>query len=136
MMHLSLEHVLNSSLLGLDELMPEGRKLPYKFLPRRGVALSVTFGQPVPNEDVKAALKSRTPLTEYEDVLPLPDKRIDDEQESGTRTATGWLDPKSTGLVEHADDLEHQARETARIRSAVTAVLHREVAELGRRIQV
>ncbi|KAI0694066.1 acyltransferase-domain-containing protein [Cytidiella melzeri] len=88
-------------LTGFDRLMPEGRSFPYKYLPRRGVALSVTYGEPVKEADIRTALESRASMKEHED---------------------------------HPDGHELGARETARIRSAVTAVLHREVEALGRRV--
>jgi monolysocardiolipin acyltransferase len=37
--------------------MPEGRRIPFKFIPRLGVKLSVTFGDPIPLEDFKASLE-------------------------------------------------------------------------------
>ena len=40
--------------------MPEGRHAPWKYLPRPGVRLSVTFGTPVPPEVVRGALGTVT----------------------------------------------------------------------------
>ncbi|KIP03688.1 hypothetical protein PHLGIDRAFT_31685 [Phlebiopsis gigantea 11061_1 CR5-6] len=34
-------------LTGFQDLMPEGRSFPWKYLPRRNVHLSVTFGEPI-----------------------------------------------------------------------------------------
>jgi monolysocardiolipin acyltransferase len=36
--------------------MPEGRRQPWKFFPRPGASLSVTFGKPLPAAAVSAAL--------------------------------------------------------------------------------
>ena len=36
--------------------MPEGRRAPWKYLPRPGARLSVTFGAPLPHGSVGAAL--------------------------------------------------------------------------------
>jgi monolysocardiolipin acyltransferase len=36
--------------------MPEGRRAPWKFFPRPGARLSVTFGAPLPTTAVSAAL--------------------------------------------------------------------------------
>ncbi|KAI0804634.1 acyltransferase-domain-containing protein [Irpex lacteus] len=91
-------------LTGFDKLMPEGRSFPYKFFPRRGVALSVTFGSPIPLSSIKIALNARR----IHEELPLTDQR----ETHGMRSKEGW----------------------ARIRSAVTAVVHREVEALGRRV--
>jgi monolysocardiolipin acyltransferase len=41
---------------GFDKLMPEGRQAPWKYLPRPGARLSVTFGTPVPPSAVRGAL--------------------------------------------------------------------------------
>jgi monolysocardiolipin acyltransferase len=43
-------------LTGFDQLMPEGRPFPYKFLPRRGTHLSIHFGDPIPVEEIKKSL--------------------------------------------------------------------------------
>lgn len=114
--------------------MPEGRSFPWKFLPRRGVALSVTFGEPVKEAEIKAALESELSGPEHEDALPLTSKRTADEQHSGALSAEGWLGNSPATSVLRVGDQEHQARETARIRSAVTAVLHRDVEALGERV--
>ncbi len=104
---------------GFDKLMPEGRPFPYKFFPRRGVALSVTFGSPIPLSSIKTALNLNARRI-HEDKLPLAG-----EQRHG---GTGWV-------VRAGDrDREGDREEEARIRSAVTAVLHREVEALGRRV--
>jgi len=36
--------------------MPEGRRAPWRFFPRRGVSLSVTFGAPLPEASVRTTL--------------------------------------------------------------------------------
>ncbi|KAI9437910.1 acyltransferase-domain-containing protein [Lactarius psammicola] len=51
---------------GFDKLMPEGRHAPWKYLPRSGARLSVTFGTPVPPAAVRAALD----MTTREEVVP------------------------------------------------------------------
>ncbi|KAF5369807.1 hypothetical protein D9758_001351 [Tetrapyrgos nigripes] len=38
---------------GFDKLMPEGRQFPYKYFPRFGTRLSVTFGKPLPLEEIE-----------------------------------------------------------------------------------
>ena len=40
--------------------MPEGRHAPWKYLPRPGARLSVTFGTPVPPAAVRGALGTTT----------------------------------------------------------------------------
>ncbi|KAL0580929.1 Lyso-phosphatidylcholine acyltransferase [Marasmius crinis-equi] len=39
---------------GFDKVMPEGRPFPYKYLPRLGAHLSVTFGKPLPTKAVSS----------------------------------------------------------------------------------
>jgi len=46
---------------GFDKLMPEGRAFPYKYLPRIGARLTVTFGKPVPHHELKEALSLKMP---------------------------------------------------------------------------
>jgi monolysocardiolipin acyltransferase len=41
-------------LTGFNELMPEGRAFPYKYLPRVGSKLSITFGNPLPSDLVSS----------------------------------------------------------------------------------
>lgn len=43
-------------LTGFDQLMPEGRKVPYKFFPKRGVHLGIHFGQPVSADEIYEVL--------------------------------------------------------------------------------
>lgn len=43
---------------GFDKLMPEGRRAPWKFLPRQGARLSVTFGAPLSPAVVHATMAS------------------------------------------------------------------------------
>lgn len=114
--------------------MPEGRPTPYKYFPRRKVDLSVTFGEPVLEADVKAALKVRIFRNENEDPLPVTDRRIEDERNSGQLTRSGWLGESRTSSCSSEGKLEQQAHEIARVRSAVTAVIQRDVEALGRRV--
>ena len=39
-------------LTGFDQLMPIGRKFPFNYLPNAGVDLSITFGEPIPAEEL------------------------------------------------------------------------------------
>lgn len=43
-------------LTGFDRLMPEGRTFPYKYFPRPGAELTVTFGDPIPARDITNCL--------------------------------------------------------------------------------
>jgi len=46
-------------LTGFDQLMPVGRKFPFNFLPRAGADLSITFGEPIPAEELLDATNSK-----------------------------------------------------------------------------
>lgn len=130
---------------GFDKLMPEGRPFPYKFLPRPGAALSVTFGEPVPVKDIQDALDT---LVLEKRLRPAPDSanggladpsRPREEGLSGAVAEQGWLArPVSHAMEEVAGHREIGdpvlAEEVARVRSAVTAVIQREVEALGRRV--
>lgn len=43
-------------LTGFDQLMPEGRRFPYKYFPRPGARLSVTFGRPISANEISQIL--------------------------------------------------------------------------------
>ncbi|KAF5393658.1 hypothetical protein D9757_000297 [Collybiopsis confluens] len=39
---------------GFDKLMPEGRVFPFKYFPRIGARLSITFGDPLPSDKIRS----------------------------------------------------------------------------------
>ena len=39
--------------------MPGGRRFPFNYLPRAGVDLSITFGEPIPSEQLLEATNSK-----------------------------------------------------------------------------
>jgi monolysocardiolipin acyltransferase len=85
---------------GFDQLMPEGRSFPYKYLPRIGARLGVTFGNPISENELLEALHS-----------------------NASQSITS-REPSATGPF--ADNPS-----TALIRQRVTAIIHREVEQLG-----
>ncbi|KAA1470850.1 hypothetical protein DENSPDRAFT_775253 [Dentipellis sp. KUC8613] len=103
-------------LTGFDKLMPEGRKAPWKFLPRVGTQLSVTFGEPIPPEDIRVALA--------------PGVRHGEGDVRSWVTDTGVV--PSQGMQARDGGAEEESR---RIRSAVTAVVQRRVEALGSVVQ-
>ncbi|KAL1942234.1 hypothetical protein VTO73DRAFT_6298 [Trametes versicolor] len=132
-------------LTGFDKLMPEGRSFPYKFLPKPGAELSVTFGEPVPVQDLQEALDKlvrekqlpEAPKSTHGGLSDLSRPR--EEGLSGAVAEQGWLaQPVShamEGMAEHREIGDPVlAEEIARVRSAVTAVIQREVEALGRRV--
>jgi len=46
-------------LTGFDQLMPVGRKFPFNYLPNAGLDLSITFGEPIPVEDLLGAINPK-----------------------------------------------------------------------------
>ena len=46
-------------LTGFDQLMPIGRKFPFNYLPNAGVDLSITFGEPIPAEELLDTTNSK-----------------------------------------------------------------------------
>ncbi|KAI0357101.1 acyltransferase-domain-containing protein [Trametes cingulata] len=132
-------------LTGFDKLMPEGRPFPYNFIPKPGADLSVTFGEPVPAKDIQDALASlvrdkRLPEAPWSQNGGVTDpSRPREEARSAAVAEQGWLG----GPVSHAVEEKVRqrgiadpktAQEIARVRSAVTAVIQREVEALGRRV--
>ncbi len=119
--------------------MPEGRSFPYKFLPRPGAALSVTFGKPVPPQDIQDTLASlvreRRISNAYSSVSgALAEPSCDREEElSGDVAEHGWLG-SSVSVATRQETQHAKATETARMRSTVTAVIQREVEALGKNV--
>ena len=48
-------------LTGYENLMPAGRPFPQKFIPHFGTRMSVTFGEPIPAEELQAAMQPLSP---------------------------------------------------------------------------
>ncbi len=44
-------------LTGFDKMMPEGRSFPYKYMPRLGTHISITFGDPLNTDDTREAFR-------------------------------------------------------------------------------
>ena len=103
---------------GFDTLMPEGRRFPFNFMPRLGAKLSVTFGEPIPPEDIISALQRRTGIPA-----------------NTSQSASSWV---AKTPIEQADpglrrDLATDA-ESRDIRIVVTDVVQRAVETLGRQV--
>ena len=90
-------------IIGLDQLMHEGRPFPYNYLPRIGAYLDVTFGDPIAENDLLEAL------------------RWDASQFISSRETRALIGPST-------DDSS-----TTLIRQRVTANIHREGERLGSR---
>ena len=65
-------------LTGFEKVMPEGRPFPYKYMPRFGAHISITFGDPLDTNDIQDTLgfvhkikppqAGDNPATELDDV--------------------------------------------------------------------
>ncbi|KDQ57868.1 hypothetical protein JAAARDRAFT_155484 [Jaapia argillacea MUCL 33604] len=124
-------------LTGFDKLMPEGRPTPSKFIPRPNVHLSVTFGQPVPAEELTAAPSTLGPTN------PTPDNSSDKPRivhgSHRVPHGDGWMGQavlrSSVGLRGEIDEkILERSEELARVRSEVTAIIQRDVESLGRSV--
>ncbi|KAG5716067.1 putative lysophosphatidylcholine acyltransferase [Termitomyces sp. T112] len=101
-------------LTGFDKLMPEGRAFPWKFLPRYGAQLSVTFGSPIPPEEVLEALGTlSTKLAPHDTVQPTI--RVKDQ-------------------ISQLQAPYMAQEDLSKTRSAVTAIIQQRVEALGRSI--
>ncbi|KAG1792448.1 uncharacterized protein HD556DRAFT_1379608 [Suillus plorans] len=102
-------------LTGFDKLMPEHRSSPCKYFPRLGVRLGVAFGDPIPVEEITAALSARS-------YVPLI-------REDGTNSKlSNELCPGGcVGRTAHKRHMDVA-------RSDVTAIIQRAVEALGRRV--
>ncbi|KAH9939644.1 acyltransferase-domain-containing protein [Epithele typhae] len=124
---------------GFDKLMPEGRSFPYKYIPQRGAHISVTFGEPVLADELRDTLST---LISRRGIPGAPrgtsgglgdPVRLAQETHSAEVAMSGWLHGPVAQALHGIGDGE-AAIEIARVRSAVTAVIQRDVEKLGRRI--
>jgi monolysocardiolipin acyltransferase len=101
--------------------MPEGRPFPNKHIPRLGVNLSVTFGEPLPAESIKASL-----------VVLSSGSSGERSSSSGAvaRCKGGFAQTNgtATGEMEGADCKMGQ------VRSEITAIIQHAVEEVGRNV--
>jgi len=49
--------IIPAWLTGFDKTMPEGRSFPYKYMPRLGTHISITFGDPLDTDDTQEAFR-------------------------------------------------------------------------------
>jgi len=126
-------------LTGFDKMMPEGRRFPYKFLPRLGANVSITFGDPLPSENIKAAL--RTIMPKQSDTF-VPSNTVETRQDRiGGERMLGWMGAEATrelsrkwNTVEQGTRRQGIEEDIKHIRSEVTAVVQRAVEALGRQV--
>ena len=114
--------------------MPEGRASPYKYFPRQGADLTITFGEPVSEADLRAALETQLSQQDHVDHLPLTDQRVADERNRKASVLSGWVGRPEALTHDGRGAAPCEEHEVARIRSAVTAVLQRDVEALGHKV--
>jgi len=126
-------------LTGFDKLMPEHRPYPWKFIPRLGCKLSITFGDPLSPQEVQAALRvlshkdART--SPGQSVTPIKDGDVEDGEER--LFGIGHVERVREGITRESISIdleESRKRRTDHVRSMVTAIVQREVEALGRRV--
>jgi len=109
-------------LTGFDQLMPEGRPFPYKYLPRTGAHLSVTFGDPVSAHELLEALNVGC-WVDWTSFCPEVSKSL-----------TGWManqaNLEQATTIHHEEDSHHNRW----VRQEITRIVHRDVQALGRSI--
>jgi len=131
-------------LTGFHTLMPEGRSFPWKFLPRFGADLSVSFGAPIRTEELEEVLRASVEqsratgtlaIAPGDHVRPLD---VRDEVSGADTTKERWMGEVIADAVDkphpEGDPQHEKADRIARVRSAVTALLHRYVEALGKEV--
>lgn len=112
-------------LTGFDKLMPEGRAFPYKYFPRPGAQLSVTFGDPIPADEIQKALGV---LRTGEGMSQLSSLT------NGHYTPTGWMGDKIAQELDHGPAESDNAQKLLKIRAEVTTIIQDRVEALGRSV--
>ena len=121
----ALPIVIPMWLTGFDQLMPEGRPFPYKYLPRIGARLSITFGDPVPAYELLDALN----VSKTDSDVDLASAVLGD-----SKGLTGWMGEvanlKQAPTILHEQDSPYNLL----VRHKLTGIIHRDVQALGRSI--
>ncbi|KAF9452156.1 acyltransferase-domain-containing protein [Macrolepiota fuliginosa MF-IS2] len=113
-------------LTGFEQLMPEGRAFPYKYFPRPGAELTVTFGNPISTKTIRQGLQGWD--------SGLVSGSVDKDEDP-----KGWLVDEVQRRSErrHREAPEGTARaaeELSKVRARVTAIIHDAVENLGRSV--
>jgi monolysocardiolipin acyltransferase len=106
-------------LTGFDQLMPEGRPFPYKYLPKIGAHLSITFGDPVPAHELLDALSV---------------SKTNPDVDLASKGLIGWMGEVAN--LEQGPTIPHEQDSpyNVLVRGKLTAIIHRNVQTLGRSI--
>lgn len=129
---------------GFDKLMPEHRPFPYKYLPKLGIQLGVTFGDPIPTDKIIVALNALRRLKRSSSppdvVVENPIRHSEPPSRSGPSSALhvrGWMEgaiiQAGGDPIEEREGAERCAQ-MAEIRSELTDIIQRAVEDLGRKV--
>jgi monolysocardiolipin acyltransferase len=111
--------------------MPEHRAFPWKYIPRLGVKLSITFGDPLSPENIQAVLRTLSHEDCHRHANASPTQHLNTNKgacEGGDRVER--VRERMTHGMENAS----RRREIDHVRSMVTAVVQQGVESLGKRV--
>lgn len=129
--------------------MPEHRSFPWKYIPRLGVNLSITFGNPLSPEEIKTALRvlsheefdhqagvsSKQSRVSNSKSLSTDDRAVDDEDKL---FGADHMERVREGVTRESIsiNMEGEARKQKidHVRSMITAVVQRSVEAVGRQV--
>lgn len=103
--------IIPTWLTGFDQMMPEGRSFPYKYMPRLGTHISITFGDPLNTDDTQEAFR-------------LARKIMENKSRSQAGETTGQVTSPVLGSVAELDN----------VRSNITEVIRHAVLVLGKKV--
>ena len=109
---------------GFDKLMPEGRSFPYKYLPRIGTQLCVTFGDPISADRIAQAL----------DIASVPAATDVSPHTDDVEHLSGWLGDAAARQLDAKGVHSDNPRYARIIRSRVTELVRQEVEKLGKSV--
>lgn len=128
---------------GFDKLMPEHRSFPYKYLPKMGIQLGITFGHPIPPDEIMVALNALRRVKCSSSPSGVAENSLQHSGPSGRSElcnalhVRGWME---NAIVQAGGDSPLEREGTGRcaqmdkIRSEVTAIIQRAVEDLGRKV--
>ena len=107
-------------LTGFNHMMPEGRPFPYKYFPRPGTQLSITFGDPVPGEQIQQVLcvLGKGAHTSFHSLT------------NDHKSPDGWM----ANVAQRGTAATNLSLEILQVRAEVTDIVQNAVEALGRSI--
>jgi monolysocardiolipin acyltransferase len=125
--------------------MPEHRPFPWKYIPRLGVKLSITFGDPLSPEDIRTVLRtlSHENCHRHASVSPAQHSNIDkgaceggpgEDRLFGIDRIERVRERMTRECISMDLGNASRRREIDRVRSMVTAVIQQGVENVGKRV--